>query len=241
MPGSIVRRETTIGNPTCLLGYAGRESVDSGVFDPSTLSLGGVDEVQAATISGSPTGGTFKLAFKGQVTAAIAYNAAAATVQTELRKLSRLGGGVTVAGSAGGPYTITFTGSKLGKQEQPLITLANNSLTGGTSPTVSITETTKGDSMFANLYVIRSGLPLMANADGTKVVEWDGQSANTLVGIFDGQREFLGLQDYKEIPVYNFACVFDIAVIKNWSDSTYQANYKTWGQAHSCVFKSQGT
>lgn len=240
MPGTKVRRVIDVGNPTCLLGFSGRDSVDSATFDSSTLQPGGVDEVQTATITGTPTGGTFKLGYKGQSTADIAFNATGATVQTALRALSRLGAGVTVTGNAGGPYTITFTGDKLGKQEQPLLTLAANALTGGTTPTVTIAETTKGDSKWAGLYVLQSGLPLMRSADGSKVVEWDYGDPADLVGIFDGQRELLGPEDYPIIPVYNHGAVFDKAVVKNYAANA--ADYETWAAGPGgCQFKSQGT
>lgn len=241
MPGTKIRRQIQVGNPTCLLGFSGRDSVDSAVFDSSSLPLGGVDEVQTLTITGTPTGGTFKLAFRGQTTAAIAYNASAATVQAALRLLSRLGVGVVCAGGAlpGTPVTITFTGPKLGKQDQPLITVASPAFTGGTTPAASVVESTKGDSTFAGLYVIRSGLPLMANAGGDKVIEWDGASAATLVGIFDGQIELLDPSDDPIIPVYNHECVFDKAVVKNYAG--FAANYNTWAAAHVCQFKSQGS
>ena len=48
------------------------------------------NEVQSVTILGSPTGGTFTLTWNGQTTAAIAYNADAATVQAALRLLAGL-------------------------------------------------------------------------------------------------------------------------------------------------------
>src|SRR5689334_9864595 len=105
------RRVIDVGNPTCLLGFSGRDSVDSAIFDTSTLSPGGVTEVQTITVTGTPTGGTFKLAALGQTTAAIAYNANAAAVQAALRALSRVGA-VTVTGGAGPgtPWVVTFTG-----------------------------------------------------------------------------------------------------------------------------------
>lgn|SRR5574341_135665 len=104
----------------------------------------GTNEVQTATITGTPTGGTFRLSFGSVETANIAYNAAAATVQSALEALSTIGtGNVTVSGSAGGPYTITFVNSQGGKDVAMLV-LANNSLTGGTTPSVSIVETTPG-------------------------------------------------------------------------------------------------
>lgn len=102
------------------------------------------NEVQTATVSGTPTGGTFKLSYRGAVTASIAYNAAAATVQAALEALRTIGtGNVTVSGSAGGPYTITFV-SALAGVNAVLIKLYENALTGGTSPTVGIVQTTAG-------------------------------------------------------------------------------------------------
>lgn len=102
------------------------------------------NEVQTATVGGTPTGGTFKLSYRGAQTAAIAYNAASATVQAALEALRTIGtGNVTVSGSAGGPYTITFVNALAGVNAI-LITRSDNSLTGGTSPDVTIVQTTQG-------------------------------------------------------------------------------------------------
>lgn len=105
----------------------------------------GTDEVQRATISGTPTGGNFTLTFNGQTTANIAYNATAAAVQTALQALSTVGAGnVTVTGGPGPgtPYTFTFT-NDLGQANQPALT-ATASFTGGTSPAIAITTITPG-------------------------------------------------------------------------------------------------
>lgn len=102
----------------------------------------GVAEVQTMTISGTPTGGTYKLGFRGAETAALAYNANAAAITSALEALTTIGAGnVVVTGT--GPYTITFA-SALGTDNQPMVVLVNNSLTGGTSPTVTIVQTTRG-------------------------------------------------------------------------------------------------
>jgi hypothetical protein len=95
--------------------------------------------VQTVTIGGTPTGGTFALAFEGQVTAPIAYNAIASAVQTALRALSTIGGtNVTCTGGPlpGTAVTCTFSGS-LVNQTVPLITSNIAGLTGG-SPTITI-------------------------------------------------------------------------------------------------------
>lgn len=100
------------------------------------------DEVQQVSITGSPTGGTFTLTFGAQTTSSIAYNASASTVQTRLQALSSIGSGnalVTGGPGPGTPYVVEFAGS-LAKTAESLITLNNNSLTGGTSPSVSITR-----------------------------------------------------------------------------------------------------
>lgn len=109
----------------------------------------GADEVQTATITGGPTGGTFTLTYSGQTTSAIAYNATAAAVQGDLEALSNLApGDVTVTGSAGGPYTLTFGGA-LAKTDVAALTASGASLTGGTAPSVAITTPTQGSAAAA--------------------------------------------------------------------------------------------
>lgn len=100
--------------------------------------------VQTVTIGGTPTGGTFTLSYGGQTTAAIAYNATSAAVQSALEALTTIGAGnVTVTGSAGGPYTVTFVGT-LKNQAIPALTASATGLTGGTSPTVTVAITSTG-------------------------------------------------------------------------------------------------
>lgn len=103
----------------------------------------GANEVQTVTITGSPTGGNFKLTFYGQQTANIAYNAAAADVLAALEALTKIGeDNVTVTGSAGGPYTVTFVGD-LELTSLQLMT-ASHTFTGGTSPNIAVTQATDG-------------------------------------------------------------------------------------------------
>ncbi len=107
------------------------------------------NEVQTITITGTPTGGTFTLSFKGYTTTALAYNASGATVDAALEALSGIGtGGVTVTGGPGPatPYVVTFTG-QLGNQNVPAIT-AVASFTGGTTPAIAVVVTTPGIGQF---------------------------------------------------------------------------------------------
>jgi hypothetical protein len=66
-----------------------------------------VTPCRLVTINGTPTGGTFVLSSGGN-SATVAFNAAAATVQTAVQAWGGIYATVTVSGSAGGPYTITF-------------------------------------------------------------------------------------------------------------------------------------
>jgi hypothetical protein len=111
----------------------------------------GTNEVQTLTIGGTPTGGTFKLAYRGQTTAAIAWSAVNATllasINAALAALTTVGAsGITAAAgtlTAGiGTITLTFGGG-LARKAVQLVTVAENSLTG-TSPTLAIVETTPG-------------------------------------------------------------------------------------------------
>jgi len=113
----------------------------SGLYGPYS---GTTEEVQSVTVTGGPTGGTFTLTFVGQTTAAIAYNATAAAVQTALQALSSIGAGnVAVTGNAGGPYSVTFIGT-LANTDVAQMTASGAGLTGGTSPGVTVATTTAG-------------------------------------------------------------------------------------------------
>lgn len=99
------------------------------------------NRVQVVTINGTPTGGTFTISYGGQTTSALAYNAAAATVQTAVRLLNGLSA-ATVTGSAGGPYTITT--NVVGGTSGP-VQVNQSGLTGGTASTSNATIATSPD------------------------------------------------------------------------------------------------
>lgn len=146
-------------------GYSGEGPLD-----------GGTAEVQTVTITGVPTGGTFTLTVPvagAGTTAAIAFNAAASAVQAALRALAGMGG-VTVTGSNGGPYAVTFP-STLGNVPQMTTT---SSLTGGTTPGVTVGTTTPGvapapragDWVYATGPVIARLSPVVYTPDDDSVV-----------------------------------------------------------------------
>lgn len=128
----------------------------------------GTSEVQTLTIDAS--GGTFKLAFDGQTTAAITWsstnNTLVANVDAALEALTNIGtGGVTTAvgtmTSGVGTLTLTFAGS-LGSKAVNTITVADNSLTG--TATLSVAETTPG--VNATYRGIGKGLTVIDTTNG---------------------------------------------------------------------------
>jgi len=105
-----------------------------------------VNEEQTITITGSPTGGTFTLSFGGEPTDPIPYNATAVQVDAALEALSTIGlNNVACSGTdlPGGSIVVEFTGALAG-QDVDLMTIDDSGLTGGTSPTGSVAETTTG-------------------------------------------------------------------------------------------------
>ena len=115
---------------------------DAGKIGP--FQAAGTAEVQTLTASGTVSGGTYTLTFNGQTTAALAYNASAATVQAALEALSNVVPGDVLVG--GGPFpatplTFTFYGNLIG--DAPTISVQTGSLTGST-PGAAIATSTPG-------------------------------------------------------------------------------------------------
>lgn len=106
-------------------------------------------EVQTVAITGTPTGGTYLLAYtnpsgKVQYTEPLAYNASASDVQSALQALEGLGS-VTVSSSGSSPnytHSVTFYGAG----GNVTILSSVNRLTGGSSPTITHGTTTAGTS-----------------------------------------------------------------------------------------------
>jgi hypothetical protein len=112
-----------------------------------TLPTNGTNEVQRLTLTGAPTGGTFKLRFgSSQMPGTLPYNASAAAVQTALRALPTIGStGVTCSGGPldSAPVDVTF-GGRLGRMDVLPIQVVTPALVGGTSPAVTVSTVTPG-------------------------------------------------------------------------------------------------
>lgn len=132
--------------------------------------IAGTDEVQNIDFGGStPTSGSFKLTYRGETTAAINWDDAAADVQTALRALNGLSE-VTVSGTYPADFVVTFAGAD-GKQIQPLLGYADNTLDDGSPVTITITETTPGvDQGLAQCTAQETG-PTVANAYTLTVID----------------------------------------------------------------------
>lgn len=93
-------------NISSLGGFPSYSEIESTTAD----GHGAQSEIQTLALSNA-TGGTFRIAFGGQVTAPLAYNASNSTVDTALEALSTIGSGNVSVSLAGSTYTITFGGA----------------------------------------------------------------------------------------------------------------------------------
>jgi hypothetical protein len=143
----------------------------AGTGTPSTTTPGvtAVNEQQTVTVVAA--GGTFTLTYSGQTTAAIARDATAAAVQSALEGLSNVEvGDVSVAGSAGGPWTVTFTGALAGTNVDQMTSTATG-LTG----TAVVTTPTPGTGPTNEVQSVA------VSADGgTFTLTYDGQTTSAL-------------------------------------------------------------
>lgn len=123
-------------------------SVFSAFAGVSSVNDGG--EEQTVTITGSPTGGTFTLTLDGDTTPAIPRNASAEQVRSALASIAP---SVSVTGGPGpaNPFYVTF------REDSPQMT-ATSSLTGGSTPAVTVTGGTGGPTNKRGVKIVVSGL-----------------------------------------------------------------------------------
>lgn len=101
------------------------------------------DNVQTLSAAGPPTGGTFTVEINNVVSAPIAYNATAATIQAAIQAMANVGSGNAVcSGGAlpGTPVVVTFQGA-LADADVPEMVINGASLVGG-SVSVAVNDTT---------------------------------------------------------------------------------------------------
>jgi hypothetical protein len=245
MPG-VIRRSTRLVDPHPLLGFGGRNMVESGVLMSSAALLGGANEQQTVTVTGTPTGGNFTLTFNGATTANIAYNAAASAVVTALEALPNIGpGNVSATGGAlpGTPVVVTFQ-NQLGRQNVNAMTAAHT-FTGGTSPAIAVTTTTAGSSLDSGLYVAHRGLIVKkASQAGSNNVLTPWLGSGTVFGVLARTVEFFDQSDISnaDVPVWTGpGCVFNDQVLALYTGYTgNEAAFLTWAQTNGNRVGSQG-
>lgn len=182
------------------------------------------NEVQTLTVTGTPTGGTFKLQFRGYRTASIAYNANAAAVQAALEAIGTIGtGGVVCAGGPlpGTPVTITFS-NQLGFTNVPLVTVVDAAFTGGTTPVAAVATTTAG----VGLYDVKSGwLDLGPTLGGITVTHNNGEQTYTVDQV---NADIFTLPNSTEMSVASAVSRNDIDTMKIlWEGGTITVNGTT--------------
>jgi len=102
------------------------------------VPVGGTDSgngsaAYTVAVTGTPTGGTFSLLVDGTETDAIAYNASNAALADAINKVSGVAGAEASGGTfPGNTKTVTL-------DERVTLALSDNNLTGGTTPSVTVT------------------------------------------------------------------------------------------------------
>jgi hypothetical protein len=117
-----------------------------GIVETTPGVDGSSAEIQTLTLSGTPAGGTVTLGFKTNSTTppAIAFNAAASAVQTALLSMPLFTTGDVVASGGALPSTVVLAfAGQYANAELPVLTVTN-ALTGGTSPTATLTRMAPG-------------------------------------------------------------------------------------------------
>jgi hypothetical protein len=158
-----------LGNPIMRQRFGNAILVDAGDAPGSTSPIIPVEsrDVDSTTYvlteTGSPAGGTFTLnitiAGVTEETDTIAKAATSAQVKSAIEANDNVpAGSVTVTGSASGPWTVTFDHSLT--DSVVTVALATNSLSGGTSPSVTTVESavTTDSTGLTDIYAVRIGM-----------------------------------------------------------------------------------
>lgn len=163
--------------------------------------VAGTDEVQ--TITSYQTSGTFTITFDGQTTAAIAWDASAATIQTELEALSNIAAGEAVCtggdlDGAGAVVTVSFAltlaASDLAAMTTSVAYVApvdevqtlSSDRTGGTFTLTHETNTTTALAWNATAATIEAALEALAHLDPGDVVCTGGGLPTDVLITFGG-------------------------------------------------------
>jgi len=153
------------GNPVMRQRIGNVLLVDAGDKAGSALPIIGQSDPDSAiytvTESAGTDGGTYTLQVivdgDAEVTGDIAWDASAATIDTAITALSNVGASdVSVSGSAGGPYTVTFGGNLAGKTVG--LAVADQEATDGDVQEDVVVAEVAATGGVTDLYAVRVGM-----------------------------------------------------------------------------------
>ncbi|MCP3944605.1 MAG: hypothetical protein GY710_24440 [Desulfobacteraceae bacterium] len=145
-----------------------------------------------------PTSGTFKLKFGLNTTNIFDKNSKNTDIQTELNLLDNLSA-VLVSGDYTNGFTITFTGDD-GEKDQPLLEIADNSLSDGSPIIITASEQTKGFLSHVDIEMIAQNTgPISANSGSLTIIETPVSGIESLTNLEDASsgRDLESDSDYK--------------------------------------------
>ena len=204
-----------VRGPAMIYAAPMTQAAPTSIADILRLSGTETNEVQTLSIAGTPTGGSFKLTFRGSQTAAINYNATAANVQAALEALSVVSAGnVVCAGGPlpGTPVTITFQNA-LGAANQPTIQVTTPAFTGGSTPAGSVAETTPGAGMFDPLgswYTLGATKNGIAPSYNNTEEEFTIDQQTVAIGTLPNSSEWTLATSLVEVTPENLAFAWDM-------------------------------
>jgi hypothetical protein len=172
------------------------------------------DEKQLIQFSGTPTGGTFRLTFRGQQTATIAYNASAATVKTELEALTTITT-VTVTKPSAISWLVEFDDP--GGEDLPKMIASANSLTGVVIPVVVYQVASP-----AIAEIQQIDLPVTATG-GTFTISYAGQTTSAITYPATAATVLAALEALSNIAPG------DVSVSRPGDSTTYVVTFLTTG------------
>ncbi len=174
----------------------------------------GLDEKQLVQLSGTPTGGTFRLTFRGQQTATIAYNASAADMKTALEALTTITT-VTVTKPSAISWLVEFDDP--GNEDLPMMTNSANSLTGVVIPVVVIQAASA-----AIPEIQQISLPVTATG-GTFTISYAGQTTSAITYPATAATVLAALEALSNIAPG------DVSVSRPGDSTTYVVTFLTTG------------
>ena len=199
--GRPITEDVEIPVLTTLTGCTGITMVRTTPGVSAVQAVSAVNAVQTITLVGSPTSGTFSVAFNGESTPQLAYNVSAANMQAALRALTTIGAGNVTVTLSNSVYTVTFI-STLAGAVQPLMEVDSSLLGGGS----------------AGAFVSGS---LVGPTDGSETIR-------TFVDVADGIRvTFNSVSQVVEFPRIPVAGQVDVSAIVNYpADAALKAYVK---------------